>query len=72
MKDRLMTGRKMSLFPDFEFLKRLKPYKFFFILLLGSVVVGASGCRKGPVASHQKNKKKVKRGRPLPCPVKDC
>ncbi len=50
----------------------MKISKITFILFLGIILIGSEGCRKGPTASHKKNKKKVKRGKPLPCPIKDC
>ncbi len=39
---------------------------------MGAVLFGAEGCRKGPSSTHKTNKKKVKRGKPIPCPIKDC
>lgn len=46
--------------------------KAILILFLGAILIGSEGCRKRPSSSHQKNKKKVKRGKPIPCPIKDC
>ena len=39
--------------------------------LLALVLFGSEGCRKGPTTS-KKNTKKIKKGKPIPCPIKDC
>lgn len=40
-------------------------------LLLLVITMALSGCRKGPSASYDSSKK-LKRGKPIPCPIKDC
>lgn len=46
--------------------------RIIWMFFLALILVGSDGCKKGPSSTHQKNKKKVKRGKPLPCPIKDC
>lgn len=41
------------------------------MLMMGAILIGAEGCRKGPSKS-KRNTKKIKRGKPIPCPIKDC
>lgn len=45
--------------------------KILIMSILGIVLIGSEGCRKGP-SSTKKNNKKVKKGKPIPCPIKDC
>lgn len=42
-----------------------------FIMLLFLVALTLGGCRKGPSATYD-NSKRIKRGKPVPCPIKDC
>ena len=49
----------------------MKLHRVFVILFLSLLVLGTEGCRKGPSPS-KKNTKKVKKGKPIPCPIKDC
>ena len=43
----------------------MKLHKIIFILFIGFILIGSEGCKKGPSSSHQKNKKKIKRGKPF-------
>jgi len=42
-----------------------------FLLLILAMALPNEGCKKGPSKSR-KNNKKVKKGKPIPCPIKDC
>ena len=44
---------------------------FIGMLLIAFTILGTEGCRKGPSTS-KKNNKKIKSGKPMPCPLKDC
>ncbi|MEQ9006343.1 MAG: hypothetical protein RLP12_00555, partial [Ekhidna sp.] len=50
----------------------MKFNKAILILFIGAILIGSEGCKKGPSSSHKKNNKKIKRGKPIPCPIKDC
>ena len=41
------------------------------ILMIACMIFGVEGCRKGPTPT-KKNTKKIKKGKPIPCPIKDC
>ncbi|RED93187.1 hypothetical protein C7460_12626 [Marinoscillum furvescens DSM 4134] len=41
------------------------------LLVLLSLAVTFSACRKGPSSSIDK-KRQIKKGKPIPCPIKDC
>jgi hypothetical protein len=49
----------------------MKGSRIFLIAFLLVVVLPHEGCRKGPSQS-KKNNKKIKKGKPIPCPLKDC
>lgn len=44
--------------------------KLFFTLCLALFLsIGTQSCRKGPTKTHRG---KIKKGKPIPCPIKDC
>ena len=45
--------------------------KIIYVVLISVFVIGLEGCKKGP-SSSTKNNKKIKKGKPIPCPIKDC
>ncbi len=45
--------------------------KIVWIIVFGMVISGVEGCRRGP-STTKLNNKKIKKGRPIPCPIKDC
>jgi len=49
----------------------MKLKKLFILLSLLAIMAVADGCKKGP-SKTKYNTTKVKKGKPLPCPVKDC
>jgi hypothetical protein len=49
----------------------MKPIKLLFVLSLLAIMTVADGCKKGP-SKTKYNTTKVKKGKPLPCPLKDC
>ena len=49
----------------------MKIRTFVWMLVIGFTILGTEGCRKGPSAS-KKNSKKIRKGKPVPCPMKDC
>jgi len=49
----------------------MKLKRFIWILLIGSMILGTEACKKGP-SNTKKNNKKIKKGKPIPCPIKDC
>ncbi len=49
----------------------MKIGRIFLILSFTLLVIGMDGCKKAP-SSSKKNTKKIKKGKPIPCPIKDC
>lgn len=49
----------------------MRRFKYIVGLFLLSSMIILGGCRKGPSSSYSK-KKQIKRGKPIPCPIKDC
>lgn len=49
----------------------MKLNRFFILLSLVTILMVADGCRKGP-SKTKRNTTKIKKGKPMPCPLKDC
>jgi hypothetical protein len=49
----------------------MKMNRVFMILSMVAILMVADGCRKGPSQS-KRNTTKIKKGKPMPCPLKDC
>ena len=49
----------------------MKLNRFFILLSLVAILIASEGCRKGP-SKTKRNTTKIKKGKPMPCPLKDC